>query len=218
MIFGILGLPGGGKSYTMVRMIKKDLEDGIRVFSNIKIDLRILKPQPRKGRKLGELYYWHHLTDFRLVQKGNIYIDEAGAYFNARKWKEISDEDLVKFQQHRKDGLNIIYSTQNFDFVDKMLRQLTNEVIEVHNFFANWFWYKRYYPEAVNDRRDSRQHKGLPRFFFFNRQIADSYNSWERIYSFNEQEFVERNFKKMSEVFLKAEAKVLSNEPNFKVM
>lgn len=201
MILGVLGLPGGGKTYTMVRMIRRDLRNGIRVFSNIKIDESKLDLKPKKGIPLGKLYYWKHLHDFRGVFGGNIYVDEAGAYFNARNWQNISEEDLVKFMQHRKDGLNIIYSAQNFDHVDKMLRQLTAEVIEVHNFFARWFWYKRYYPENVNDRRESRQHKGMPRLFFFDERIAEAYDSWERVHSAGEQEYIERVFKPMSHWF-----------------
>lgn len=200
MIYGITGKAGSGKTYFMVRLCKKYLQEGRNVFCNVKINEENLNLKAKKGKEIGKLYYWDNLNQFRKVHSGIILMDEAGAYFNSRKWSSLSEEDLVKFQQHRKDGLEIIYSAQNFDFVDKVIRQLTN-LIYVCRKMGNLFWTSLYDPDYVNNKQKKTCYGR--QFYFLDEEITKSYDTWQYINRDFEKEYITNNFKLMNTFFNK---------------
>lgn len=214
MIYAITGKPGSGKTYFILRLIKKYLQDGRDCFCNLKIDETFLDLKPkkssffifgkRKPKELGKLYYWDDLTKFRKVHSGVIFMDEGASYFNSRKWSSMSDEDLVKFQQHRHDGLDIIYSSQNFDMVDKVIRQLTNFVYICHSFGPNskttwFFWSNLFDPEYVNNKEKKSSYKR--QIYFFNQRLANAYDSWNLTNRDFEKELIEKIFVRMNTFF-----------------
>jgi len=199
MIYAVTGKPGSGKSYLLVRKCKYYLEHGIDVYSNIQIDERKLnlkpyKPLFRKQKELGKCFYWQSLADFRYINNGIVLLDEAGAYFEPREWAKFSLEDRVKFQQHRKQRLDILLSVQNFARVDAIIRQLTNAVYECHK-LKNLFWYSEYQPEEVHLKKRKRLSR---KFYFFDQKIASAYDTLATV---NLRERPERSFKPMSSFF-----------------
>jgi len=199
MIYAITGKPGTGKSYLLVRMTKWYLEHGVNVYSNIKIDERKLKLKPfkplfRKTKTLGKCFYWQSLSDFRYINNGIVVLDEAGAYFEPREWSKFSIEDRVKFQQHRKQALDILLSVQNFARVDAIIRQLTNSVYECHR-LGKLFWYSEYVPEEVALKKRKRLSRKL---YWFDMSVAQAYDTLATV---NLREQPERSFKPMSAFF-----------------
>lgn len=203
MIYGITGKAGSGKTYFMIRLCKKFLEQGRDVFINVKVDEKELNLKEHKNifghtNGLGKLYYWNNLKQFRKVHSGIILMDEAGAYFNARKWSQVDEEDLVKFQQHRKDGLEIIYSSQNFDFVDKVIRQLTNMIYICHK-IGNLFYTGLYEPEYVNNKEKKRCYGR--QFYFLDPQLCKAYDTYQYVNRDFEKEYISNTFVKMDSFF-----------------
>jgi len=121
MIYAMTGKPGSGKSYTAVRMVKNLLAKGIDVYANVVIDERIFW-QKQKPKKSGNLYYWRSLQQFRYIENGVVIIDEAASYFEARNWVRFSIEDRIKFQQHRKQRLDIYLIAQSFGRIESSVR------------------------------------------------------------------------------------------------
>ncbi len=52
-------------------------------------------------------------------------IDEAGLNFPARSWKSLSKSEAGLFAQHRKWGIDLLYTAQHFRMVDSILRNNT---------------------------------------------------------------------------------------------
>jgi len=198
MIYAIVGKPGTGKSYTLVRVAKEFLSKGVDVYSNVVIDEKLLNLKPKKSffgkiQELGKLYYWTSLEQFRFIHNGIVLLDEAGAYFEPREWAKFTLEDRVKFQQHRKQKLDIYLTVQNFSRVDAVIRQLTNYVIECHK-IGPLFLQRTYAPEDM----DLKKRKGMgTKMFLFNAKLASAYDTYAMI----NIERVYYTFKKMSDFF-----------------
>lgn len=78
-------------------------------------------------------------------------IDEAGLNFPARSWKNISKREAYLFAQHRKMGIDLLYTAQNAKMVDSILRNNTAMSVYPRHFFG-LFWESMY--EGVERSRD----------------------------------------------------------------
>ncbi|MEI7498702.1 MAG: zonular occludens toxin domain-containing protein [Candidatus Falkowbacteria bacterium] len=126
MINIITGKPGTSKTYNLVRLSWKFLNQGKDVYSNFYINFDELIKRQERSRlyrtkrliqeyfyyecnlkwfmpvKRGELYFWEKLDDLINIRGGEILIDECQIYFNNRAWKDLPMRLQYKFQQHRK--------------------------------------------------------------------------------------------------------------------
>lgn len=85
-------------------------------------------------------------------------IDEAGLNFPARAWKNISKREAFLFAQHRKLGIDLLYTAQNFKMVDSILRNNTALCAYPRHFFSV-FWESWY--EGVERDRDMFMYRSL---------------------------------------------------------
>jgi hypothetical protein len=71
-------------------------------------------------------------------------IDEAGLNFPARSWKSISKREAYLFAQHRKLGIDLIYTAQRPQMVDSILRNNTAMSSWPRHFFGLFYeaWYE----------------------------------------------------------------------------
>jgi len=129
MINIVVGKPGSGKTYYLVRKAYRFLRQGRDVYSNFFIDFKSYDEETRKkpfnrcldrfynlplvrdiraklfhnkNRKVGKLYFWNELEDLLEIRGGEILIDECQIYFNSRSWKKLPFRLQYKLQQHRK--------------------------------------------------------------------------------------------------------------------
>lgn len=199
MIYAIVGKPGEGKSYTAVKLVKSFLEKGNDVYANVLIDERKLQLRHNKKHKLGTLYYWRSLAQFRYITKGIVIIDEAASYFEARNWARFTIDDRIKFQQHRKQRLDIYLIAQSFGRIESAIRQLVNHVYEMKriNIFGKQLFIKKMFtPEDI----DLKTRKPLStNLFFLDKKIADAYDTEEIINLIKPPS--ENKFKRMSDLF-----------------
>lgn len=115
MIKGYFGVPGCGKSTTLVKEYRKNRKRYDNIYSvNIKIDgvKEITKEDVRKYRFKNALILW----------------DEITLDYDNRNFKEFTKEDKEFWLLHRHMGVDIIYATQNYENVDKKIRDLTIEL------------------------------------------------------------------------------------------
>lgn len=121
MINGYFGLPGSGKSTFLTRIAQKELK-------------RI-----KKGRSC----YKHVLTNFycagceRVEYKdlGNyaifdslILLDEITLDADSRNFKQFDSAHKHFFLMHRHYGCDVVYFTQQYDGVDKKIRDITSNL------------------------------------------------------------------------------------------
>jgi len=156
MIVIFTGLPGSGKSAKLARtavallyrnkkwferltkLYERDPENFI--FWNEKHKL-FVPPQPRKlwtNLKLsqgveeefeGFIAYWTDLRQLTPLRDVDVLIDEVATYFDARLWETLSLEMRRWLAQHRKFGIEIYGTSQDFAQVDKAFRRLTSSLL-----------------------------------------------------------------------------------------
>lgn len=103
----LVGSSGTGKSFVGTKIALHDLLRGRMVFANYKID----------GCQL------FGLEDLLHLPPGRIIIDEAASWFHARKWSQMADQLLGKWNQTRKDGWELLVMTQHEDNVDATIKR-----------------------------------------------------------------------------------------------
>lgn len=118
-IIGYFGVPGCGKSTTLVKIARKEqkrLKKRYKHIYTVNIDIkgctRITKQDFEKYKFTDSLILW----------------DEITLDYDNRDFKSFSLNAKESFCLHRHFGLDIIYATQNYENVDKKIRDLTLEL------------------------------------------------------------------------------------------
>jgi len=109
MINAFVGKPGTGKTYSMVRLAVKQMAKGRDVYSNFYIDelkVKLLIGFRKRKNPIGKLYFWKTINELVKIKQGEILMDEAQIYINAREFRNLPPEFQYKAQQHRKHGVN----------------------------------------------------------------------------------------------------------------
>jgi len=117
VVEGYLGLPGAGKTYSMVHEVvhRRKRNPHLRVYSNMWLDL------PGDGDFI-QLQDWEELLDAR---DGLVLLDEINLWMPSRAWAKLPGPLLWKWAQVRKSGLDVIWTAQHQARVDKLVRELT---------------------------------------------------------------------------------------------
>ncbi len=115
MIKCYFGVPGVGKSTVLVREYKKNKRHYDHIYT---INLQI------KGV---EMISMHDLEKYKF-RNTLILWDEITMDADNRSFKSFSSDLRDFFILHRHLGCDIIYATQNFENVDKKVRDLTSEL------------------------------------------------------------------------------------------
>lgn len=121
MITCFFGLPGCGKSTLLAKIATKELK-------------RIHKGKSRYRRVLSN-YYIKGCQKLVFSELGRvdmseslILIDEISLDADSRDYKEFSKHFKQFFILHRHYGTDIIYATQQYDGVDRKIRELTHNL------------------------------------------------------------------------------------------
>ena len=119
MITGYFGLPGSGKSSFLAKIAKYYQKRGVRVFVN--------REFPIDGCYL---YDW---SDIGKVDMSDsvLLIDEISLFADNRDFKKFSQELKQFFILHRHYNIDVIWCTQQYDGVDRKIRELTRELYYV---------------------------------------------------------------------------------------
>jgi len=133
MIVVFTGLPGSGKSAKLARTAidllyrnKKWFEKtGVMrpLWTNLKLAPEVEAEFP------GQIKYWTDLRQLSPLRDVDVLIDEVATYFDARLWETLSLEMRRWLAQHRKFGIEIYCTSQDFAQVDKAFRRLTSNLL-----------------------------------------------------------------------------------------
>lgn len=115
MIKAYFGVPGCGKTTTLVKEYRKNRKK-YKNFYSVNVDIkgckRITKEDFRKYKFENALILW----------------DEITLDYDNRDFKNFTLQDKESWLLHRHLGLDIIYCTQNYENVDKKIRDITIEL------------------------------------------------------------------------------------------
>ena len=118
-LIGYFGVPGCGKSTNLVAIFRKEykrLKKRYKYFYSVNIDIKGCK---RITKHDFETYKFHDAL---------ILWDEITLDYDNRNFKDFTPQAKESFTLHRHFGIDIIYATQNYENVDKKIRDLTLEL------------------------------------------------------------------------------------------
>jgi hypothetical protein len=174
MINIYVGKPGMGKTYSLVRLAYKLINEGRHVYSNFHINFDNM---PLKANH-GEIFYWQDILDIVPIKEGEIIIDECQIYMNSRKWKDLPLPVQYKLQQHRKHGLNIHGAVQNVKRIDSVARELVNSIFECKKVMGRVFICREYDIEDIDKQKRSSYSTSI---YFFRKKLANCYDTLQEI-------------------------------------
>lgn len=133
MIVIFSGLPGSGKSAKLARTAIDILYRNKKWFEKTGLRRKLwtnLKLSSEVEHEFSEyIQYWTDLRQLTVLRDVDVLIDEVATYFDARLWETLSLEMRRWLAQHRKFGIEIYGTTQDFAQVDKAFRRLTSHLL-----------------------------------------------------------------------------------------
>lgn len=196
MIVIFSGLPGSGKSLklgqTTIDILYRNQrwfeKTGIRrpVYTNLKLG-------PAVEEHFKEyIVYWTDLRQLTKLRDADVLIDEVATYFDARLWETLSLEMRRWLSQHRKFGIEIYGTTQDFAQVDKAFRRLTSNLLYLTKLFGSgdisptkpapkYIWgmsaVRELDPTVYDEQKSKFAPTGIPRFMFITRERTEVFDT-----------------------------------------
>lgn len=135
------GRAGAGKSLSMAEEILRKLKRNWKfwkrsgkirpIYSNLRINPEIVEQYKviyDTGDQNEFLHYYVDSQELLEIRDADVFIDEIGTYFDAQEYKNMSPQLKRWIQQHRKRGVEITATAQDFAQLDKSFRRLTDKV------------------------------------------------------------------------------------------
>jgi len=126
------GLPGSGKSLRLAKIALELLERNLKYFkksgtkrilaSNLKFSTYIEK------RYEGFILYWEDPAQIVKLKDADIIWDEMSTYLDSTQWEIVPLEMKRWIQQHRKFGIEIYGTAQDFPTIVVSFRRVTSQL------------------------------------------------------------------------------------------
>lgn len=188
MIVIFTGLPGSGKSLKLADTAIKILYRNKRYFQKTGVKRELwtnLKLSSSVEQHFGSLIvYWTDLRQLTVLRDVDVLIDEVATYFDARLWETLSLEMRRWLAQHRKFGIEIYGTSQDFAQVDKAFRRLTSDLYYLTKIIGSsdisptrpapkFIWgismVRELDPTVYDEQKSKFAATGIPRFMFITR-------------------------------------------------
>jgi hypothetical protein len=210
MIVIFTGLPGSGKSYKLGRVVteilyrnKKAFEKAEDYYWTTKLptlrypERRYVYTNLRLGGSVakefdGYIREWTDLRQLTPLRDCDVIIDEVATYFDARLWETLSLEMRRWLAQHRKFGIEIYGTSQDFAQVDKAFRRLTSDLLYLTKLFGSrdisatkppprFIWGLALVRELDATTYDEQKSKfaatGIPKFMWISRKGTELFDT-----------------------------------------
>lgn len=157
-IHGYDGVPGSGKTASMVQRGFLRRHSGTAIYANIPLyELRMWLGKPLRPEFYGFPWgvYIANAEDLLTVRRGTVLLDEVDMWFAAVEWQRIGFEARRAWTQSRKQGLDIFWACTFFDNVLNVVRNITSRVNRCHEipFFKNKRLIKAFNPQETSTTR-----------------------------------------------------------------
>lgn len=188
MIVVFTGLPGAGKSLKLARTVLGVLYRNRKYYEKYGILRRLwtnLQMSPEVEQEFrGYIVYWKDIGQLTKLRDVDVVIDEIATYFDARQWEHMSLEVRRWLAQHRKFGIEIYGTAQDFAQADKAFRRLTSDLLYLTKLVGSrdisstkpnprFVWgvvvVQTLDPVRYDEEKSKFQNTGLPRFMFIDK-------------------------------------------------
>jgi len=197
MIVVFTGLPGAGKSLKLAATVVNILYRNQKYYEKTGIK-RQLYTNLQMSQEVQELFdgyivYWTELKQLTPLRDCDVVIDEISTYFDARHWEHMSLEMRRWLEQHRKLGIEIYGTAQDFAQADKAFRRLTSDLLYLTKVIGSrdisptkphpkYIWgivlVQTLDPTTYDEQKSKFNSKGaIPRFMFITRQRATIFDT-----------------------------------------
>jgi len=148
--------------------------------------------QPVEEEFAGYFEYWQDLRQLTSLRDVDVAIDEVATYFDARLWETLSLEMRRWLAQHRKFGIEIYGTSQDFAQVDKAFRRLTSDLLYLTKLIGSrdisatkadprFIWglslVRELDPTVYDEQKSKFANEGLPRFMFITRAATEVFDT-----------------------------------------
>lgn len=135
------GKPGTGKSLKLADQICELLARNEKWFVKTG-QLRKICSNLKIAKHVEEMYpnfieYWENVHDLVHKRDCDIIWDEIATELDSTHWKDVPRSMKRFLQQHRKRGIDIYGSTQNFAMIDISMRRLVDNLWICHKIFGS---------------------------------------------------------------------------------
>lgn len=137
--------------------------------------------------------YWTDLRQLTPLRDVDIAIDEIATYFDARLWETLSLEMRRFLAQHRKFGVEIYGTAQDFAQTDKAFRRLTSHLFLLRKLIGSgdisptrpkprWIWgivvVRELDPTTYDEQSSKFANQGVfPTFMFITRKATEIFHT-----------------------------------------
>lgn len=188
-----VGLPGYGKTISVVEYLNRMRlrYPGLKIYTNF-----CYKYEDKPIRTWKDLIAYEGPAIF--------VIDEVQLTFNSREWSNFPKEMVTMLTQNRKMRKQIITTSQSFERVDKVFRELCNYVVECRCIggrwvFQKWFEVQDYILGGANDQVRHR-HRSKRYNFVQTDKIRDSFDTLKRLDDLQKVDFVSDENRKLQQI------------------
>lgn len=165
MIEGIFGLPGKGKTYEGVRRLLEKADLGIQCYS----------VTPVNHPNVEWVTYEDCLDPY--MPPGTIFWDEVHLRLSSNIARQLDPQWMERLSQTRKDGHNLIYTSQHESKVLKQLRDNTNYGWVTEAWFS-WKDHPVFFSAQCFEMHKLRKGKPVDKYVHpFSRRVARAYDT-----------------------------------------
>jgi DNA replication protein DnaC len=193
-VYMFVGLPGSGKTISVVEYLnrlKEKYGDGVNIYTNF-----------RYSKETAPVKSWRDLINYE--GPAVFVLDEVQLTFNSRSWKDFPPDMVTLLTQNRKMRKQIITTSQSFERVDKVFRELVNYVIECRCVGGRWIFQKWFEKEdyVLGGANDNIRHRRRAKRYNFiaSDDIYNSYDTLLRLDDLKKEEYITRGEKLISEL------------------
>jgi len=134
MIAIFTGLPGAGKTLKLARTSVEYLYRNKKLHTKKGLPLRKVWSNIHFSPEVEEEFedyieYWSDPAALVQLRDVDVIWDEIATHLDATQWANMSLELKRWLQQHRKYGIEILGTTQDFAQIDKSMRRLTSDLL-----------------------------------------------------------------------------------------
>lgn len=207
-VYVLEGLPGAGKSVRLAkealfllernRRLSEKTEGRLhrRVMSNLKFSDWV------EEEYRDFIRYWEEPEELQEVRDCDVLWDEMGVHLDATQWENLPQSVRRWFQQHRKLGIDIAGTCQDFGQVDKSVRRVVERVGRCNKMWGSpppsatrpeieriWGIVSLRWVDGRSWRDDSQAGVqiswGFPRFFFITKRLCSAFDTTQCVVSSN---------------------------------
>jgi len=195
----ITGKPGAGKSLylakalheILLRNVNWEQKSGIRrlVYSNLKLNDEITTAFK------DYLRYWENPEELIKIRDADVFWDEIATHLDATQYKDLPLPIKRWLQQHRKFGIEIYGTTQDFAMIDISMRRMTSDLKVLVKLFGSrdksntsppvkTIWgltiVREMDPATYKEDEKENKASGLG-FLFITRKLTDTFDTTQEI-------------------------------------